>query len=130
MCEDRNVEPTPATLLKLVQTEHLTFQSCHSTESHSHKQQGPRGFDGNTNTTCDSIKEAVIKKGEQHAVSPITSSHWGLAHWIEWDPGHLGGLPRGLCSWSRQACLGEAQWEGRHGDMPQGMPHVPHQQVV
>ena len=52
--------------------------SCHSMESHSCKQQGPHGFDGNTNTTCDSIKEAVIKKGEQHAVSPILSSLWGL----------------------------------------------------
>ena len=47
-------------------------------ESHSHKRQGPHGFDGNTNTTCGSIKEAVIKQGEQHAVSPILSSHWGL----------------------------------------------------
>lgn len=65
-----------------IQTEYLTFWSCHSTESHSHKQQGPRGFDGNTNTTCDSIKEALIKKGEQRAVSPIISSHWGLAHWL------------------------------------------------
>lgn len=47
-------------------------------ESHSHKRQGPHGFDGNTNTTCGSIKEEVIKQGEQHAVSPILSSHWGL----------------------------------------------------
>lgn len=53
--------------------------SRHSTESHSRKQQGPPGFDGNTNTTCDSIREAVIKKGEQDAVSLLTPPHWGLA---------------------------------------------------
>lgn len=52
-----------STFLELVQTERLGSQSRHSTESHSHRQQGPRGSDGNTNTTCDSIKEVVIKRG-------------------------------------------------------------------
>lgn len=57
----------------------LEFHSCHSTESHSHKQQGPRGSDGNTNTTYDSIKEVVIKMGEQCAVaSRMEFSHGSL----------------------------------------------------
>lgn len=71
--------------------------SCHSTESHSCKQQGPHGFDDNTNTTCDSIKEAVIKKGEQHAVSPIISSHWGLALLTSGIQGTRGTCP-GACA--------------------------------
>lgn len=77
-----------------MQTECLEFQSCHSTESHSHKQQGPRGSDGNTNTTCDSIKEVVIKTGEQRAVaSRMEFSHKKLREmgYVAWEQS----LPRG-----------------------------------
>lgn len=85
---------TLSTLLELVQTECLEFQSCHSTESHSHKQQGPRGSDGNTNTTCDSIKEVVIKTGEQRAVaSCMEFSYQSLACMgcVAWEQSLPGG---------------------------------------
>lgn len=81
-CGIRSLRPTLSTFLELVQTERLGSQSCRSTESHSHRQQGPPGSDGNTNTTYDSIKEVVIKTGEQRAVaSRMESSHRSPGIW-------------------------------------------------
>lgn len=90
--------------------------SCHSTESHSRKQQGPRGFDGNTNTTCDSIKEAVIKKEEQHAVSPIVSSYWGLALLTSGIQGRERSAPGSVLQPCPRVSQDEVRRERRLGD--------------